>query len=80
MQIGFGRATSPRRLRSVAREDASVFRFPIPKTTTARLDPPRTTSIAKMKKLGISRPVRSRETKGLSNNALIEQSWQIATD
>jgi transcriptional regulator with GAF, ATPase, and Fis domain len=46
----------------------------------ARLDLPRTTLIAKMKKLGISRPVRSSEIKGFSDNPPIEQSWQIAAD
>jgi formate hydrogenlyase transcriptional activator len=35
---------------------------------------------AKMKKLGISRPVRSSEIKGVSNNPPIEHSWQMAAD
>jgi formate hydrogenlyase transcriptional activator len=46
----------------------------------ARLELKRTTLIAKMKKLGISRPGRSKDLDELSAKREIERSWQAAAD
>jgi formate hydrogenlyase transcriptional activator len=46
----------------------------------ARLGLKRTTLIAKMKKLGISRPVREDEINPLTENRKSEQWWQLTTE
>jgi transcriptional regulator of acetoin/glycerol metabolism len=51
-----------------------------PSGAAARLGLKRTTLIAKMKKLGISRPVRQVEMAGLNQNCEPDTSWQPAAD
>jgi formate hydrogenlyase transcriptional activator len=51
-----------------------------PSGAAARLGLKRTTLIAKMKKLGISRPVRQVEMAGLNLNCEPDTSWQPAAD
>jgi len=51
-----------------------------PSGAAARLGLKRTTLIAKMKKLGISRPVRQVEVAGLNQNCEPDSSWQPAAD
>jgi formate hydrogenlyase transcriptional activator len=50
-----------------------------PDGAAARLGLKRTTLIAKMKKLGISRPVRKDEINRLTENRKSEQWWQLTT-
>jgi formate hydrogenlyase transcriptional activator len=47
-----------------------------PRGAAARLGLKRTTLISKMRKLGISRPVRQLDTNGLNSNSESEHSWQ----
>src|SRR4029077_18206165 len=47
-----------------------------PRGGAARLGLKRTTLISKMRKLGISRPVRQLDTNGLNSNSESEHSWQ----
>ena len=47
-----------------------------PRGAAARLGLKRTTLISKMRKLGISRPVRQLDTNGLNANSESEHSWQ----
>ncbi len=51
-----------------------------PHGAAARLGLKRTTLIAKMKKLGISRPVRKDEINPLAENRKSEQWWQLTTE
>jgi len=51
-----------------------------PSGAAARLGLKRTTLIAKMKKLGISRPVRQVEVAGLNQNLEPDRPWQPAAD
>jgi formate hydrogenlyase transcriptional activator len=51
-----------------------------PSGAAARLGLKRTTLIAKMKKLGISRPVRQMEVAGLNQNRDPDRPWQPAPD
>jgi formate hydrogenlyase transcriptional activator len=51
-----------------------------PDCAAARLGLKRTTLIAKMKKLGISRPVRQVEVAGLNQNREPDRPWQPAAD
>jgi formate hydrogenlyase transcriptional activator len=51
-----------------------------PSGAAARLGLKRTTLIAKMKKLGISRPVRQVEVAGLNQNREPDRQWQPAAD
>jgi formate hydrogenlyase transcriptional activator len=51
-----------------------------PDGAAARLGLKRTTLIAKMKKLGISRPVRQDDINPLSENRKSEQLWQPTTE
>jgi transcriptional regulator with GAF, ATPase, and Fis domain len=51
-----------------------------PRGAAARLGLKRTTLISKMKKLGISRPVRQLEVAGLNQNREPDRPWQPAAD
>ena len=51
-----------------------------PRGAAARLALQRTTLISKMKKLGISRPVRQLEVAGVDQNREPEEPWQAAAD
>jgi formate hydrogenlyase transcriptional activator len=59
---------------------ASGWRVAGPRGAAARLGLKRTTLISKMKKLGISRPVRQVEVAGLNQNLEPDRPWQPATD
>jgi formate hydrogenlyase transcriptional activator len=59
---------------------ASDWRVGGPRGAAARLGLKRTTLISKMKKLGISRPVRQVEVAGLNQNPEPDRLWQPAAD
>jgi formate hydrogenlyase transcriptional activator len=60
--------------------DASGWIVGGPRGAAARLRLKRTTLISKMKKLGISRPVRQREVAGLDQNRGVDNLWQPVAD
>ncbi len=51
-----------------------------PRGAAARLGVKRTTLITKMKKLGISRPMRQNDSNGLNRNRETEEWWQLAAE